>query len=143
VHMLIFIHHQWLRIFGEKSGAVFTLRRRNRGRGKYGKMIRRYPVSHQIPQYQGLRYNYPPFYSGSSRLVSSQLPDSHTKTPLKGEISNKIPIVDWNRCVGCGTCVQNCPVGAIELIAEKVHIDSEKCIRCGLCFELCPRNAIS
>ncbi|MBS3814959.1 MAG: 4Fe-4S binding protein, partial [Hadesarchaea archaeon] len=49
-------------------------------------------------------------------------------------------------CTACGTCVQVCPVNAIELIesnGEKIpQIDLSKCVGCGACMESCPVNAI-
>lgn len=52
-------------------------------------------------------------------------------------------MVDKNKCIGCGTCVAICPVGAISLDGEgKAVIDKEKCIRCGACQASCPVEAI-
>jgi len=41
-------------------------------------------------------------------------------------------------CKGCGRCVENCPVGAIQK-SEKFGLvtDFDKCIRCGLCEKNC------
>lgn len=46
-------------------------------------------------------------------------------------------------CTGCGICVDECPVTAIELKNEKAHIDEEECTDCGSCVDSCPSNAIS
>src|SRR5680860_245860 len=45
-------------------------------------------------------------------------------------------------CTGCGTCVNNCPAGAISLENGKVSINYKKCIGCGLCISICPAGAI-
>lgn len=45
-------------------------------------------------------------------------------------------------CTGCGTCVKNCPAGAISLVNGKARIDYGKCIGCGLCISICPFRAI-
>lgn len=49
--------------------------------------------------------------------------------------------VDDN-CVGCGLCVESCPVDAISLIEDKANIDTELCIECGMCVDICPLEAI-
>ena len=52
-------------------------------------------------------------------------------------------MVDQNKCIGCGTCVQLCPVEAISFNDEgKAVIDQNKCIKCGTCEVSCPLNAI-
>jgi len=53
-----------------------------------------------------------------------------------------MPWVEKSECVGCGVCVQECPVDAIELVEEIAQIDMDKCIRCGICHDVCPQNAV-
>ncbi len=58
--------------------------------------------------------------------------------------TNFISIIDKDSCVGCGTCVEKCPVGAIELnVDDKAERNSDWCIGCGVCVHFCPENAIS
>lgn len=45
-------------------------------------------------------------------------------------------------CVACGTCLDECPVGAIQEGEEQYSIDEEKCTDCGQCVEVCPVEAI-
>ena len=45
-------------------------------------------------------------------------------------------------CVSCGTCVDECPVGAIKEADGKYSIDQEICTQCGACKEVCPVEAI-
>ena len=53
-----------------------------------------------------------------------------------------VAIVDEEKCTACGTCVDTCPVEAIN-IKEKAVIDKENCIDCGTCVDGCPEGAIS
>ena len=55
------------------------------------------------------------------------------------------PIIDYNICLGCGTCVRACPEGEVlGIINEKAHlINPSNCIGHGACKSACPVNAIS
>lgn len=50
--------------------------------------------------------------------------------------------VDESKCTGCGSCVEVCPVGAIELVDGKAHTRQEDCIECGACQAECENEAI-
>jgi ferredoxin len=63
-------------------------------------------------------------------------------------------LLDVDRCVLCGLCVDVCPVDVISLVpAEEVDpdraastallLDESLCIRCGLCVDRCPTDALS
>ncbi len=45
-------------------------------------------------------------------------------------------------CVGCGTCVETCFVGAISLLDGRSSIDPDLCKGCGRCAAACPERAI-
>jgi pyruvate formate lyase activating enzyme len=49
-----------------------------------------------------------------------------------------------NRCRGCGTCVQICPVGALEPTEEdgRIRVDRSKCRGCFACAAECPTGAL-
>jgi len=54
-----------------------------------------------------------------------------------------MPWVNEDMCVGCGVCVDDCPVGAITLKDDrKAIINEDECIRCGRCHDVCPREAV-
>lgn len=68
------------------------------------------------------------------------------------------PVIDKNKCTGCGTCVKHCPEGVITLRVrskeELKNIQGKKlsknvaeisydfCKGCGVCAEVCPFGAI-
>ena len=58
--------------------------------------------------------------------------------------TNYISEIDTELCNGCGTCVEKCPIDAIELNDEnKAQRNAEWCIGCGVCAHFCSENAIS
>ena len=48
--------------------------------------------------------------------------------------------LDRGKCTGCGRCVHECPVGAIEM--KEYPVFNDKCIYCYLCQRICPEEAI-
>lgn len=50
-------------------------------------------------------------------------------------------IIDDELCTGCGSCVDSCPFGAIELKNDKAKV-LPACNLCGACVEICPVEAI-
>ncbi len=53
-------------------------------------------------------------------------------------------MVDKNVCIGCGACINMCPVGAISFGADgKAEINPEICIKCKTCEGVCPVSAIT
>jgi len=45
------------------------------------------------------------------------------------------------KCKGCGTCVLDCPQGAIRVVKRKAVI-GEACSECGACLKVCPEEAL-
>lgn len=45
-------------------------------------------------------------------------------------------------CIGLGTCVKVCPLGAITLKDGLARIDGDKCVACGVCVASCPKKLI-
>jgi uncharacterized protein (DUF362 family)/Pyruvate/2-oxoacid:ferredoxin oxidoreductase delta subunit len=57
------------------------------------------------------------------------------------------PVIDVERCVKCGLCVDACPVPEKALWfrngrQERPRYDYSRCIRCYCCQEMCPHRAI-
>lgn len=44
-------------------------------------------------------------------------------------------------CIGCGTCVEFCPLSAI-IESGDVYIITDDCDECRACVDSCPVNAI-
>lgn len=53
-------------------------------------------------------------------------------------------MIDKDKCIACGSCVNICPVNAISFEADgKPQINKEICIKCGSCVVVCPTQAIT
>ena len=50
--------------------------------------------------------------------------------------------VNTEKCDGCSTCVDMCPMIAIKVEDGKAVI-SEECTECGICIDECPEGALS
>jgi len=110
-------------------------------------------------------------------VESGQHPNVTLKTScevegLEGEpgdfivlVRQKRTYVDWNKCTGCGTCIEKCPSKGIAMferdagrmtaiytlspqaVPNKPQIDADRCRyltlgKCGICSKVCPVGAI-
>ncbi len=51
--------------------------------------------------------------------------------------------VDAEKCNGCGTCVDTCPVEVFEIKDEKsIPVKQEECLICKACETQCSNGAI-
>ena len=60
----------------------------------------------------------------------------------------EMPLIDRDKCQGCGLCVGGCACGVLVLIENKATIRMKEgcrgCIHwCTLCEDICPNEAIS
>lgn len=51
--------------------------------------------------------------------------------------------VDRKRCIGCGACVEICPMHAVRLVDGTAQIDASLCTGCEACADVCPQRAIT
>jgi NAD-dependent dihydropyrimidine dehydrogenase PreA subunit len=51
--------------------------------------------------------------------------------------------VDQALCDGCGACVDECPIGAIDLYNGAIAVDTDVCNECGVCIDVCPNQALA
>lgn len=47
-----------------------------------------------------------------------------------------------SKCIGCQSCVQACPQGALVLTPDGIRPTDNECILCGRCVEECPATAL-
>lgn len=53
-------------------------------------------------------------------------------------------VLDEDRCVGCGACIEVCPHGVLALDGRKARVvDLNGCMECGACARNCPVQALS
>jgi Fe-S-cluster-containing hydrogenase component 2 len=59
--------------------------------------------------------------------------------PVEGRVA-----ADPTRCVQCGVCGENCPVGiqVRDYARQGKIVDDPRCVQCGLCIEVCPRGTL-
>ena len=65
--------------------------------------------------------------------------------------SNFVPRIQLQECVGCGKCVDVCPVEAMTLVSandphrpnrRRAWLNEEVCLGCGVCVNVCPNQGL-
>jgi len=60
----------------------------------------------------------------------------------KSVITSAKPVIDLDKCNGCGLCVENCQFEALKIINNKAKLNPFICEGCGVCQIVCPEKAI-
>ncbi len=60
-------------------------------------------------------------------------PESQHALPEKG--------YNAERCVGCATCISNCPNKALSILDGAIVTDTDLCLNCFRCVDVCPHSA--
>lgn len=70
---------------------------------------------------------------------SKQISDLATPPPGMLQVT-----ADASRCIQCGICGYNCPVGieVREYARRGENVTDSRCISCGACVEKCPRGTL-
>jgi len=53
-----------------------------------------------------------------------------------------ILIIDKDKCIGCGACVNVCRYGALEVV-DGLAVVNDNCAACRMCLDECPADALS
>jgi len=67
-------------------------------------------------------------------FLDPEFTNSESVTVLK-------PVLNQDKCTGCGRCAEVCAYNAIAVIKGNVLIFPELCHACGACSALCPSGA--
>ncbi len=72
--------------------------------------------------------------------------DLKVRGPALEGVYQKLPglsiVMDEEKCVGCGTCVEACFLGNISVVDGKAK-HGPSCSGCGKCVEVCPNKAVT
>jgi MinD superfamily P-loop ATPase len=58
-------------------------------------------------------------------------------------LSSFLAVIDQEKCIKCGKCLEVCRFKAVELSGGDYKINSQNCEGCGYCTRVCPPNALS
>ena len=75
-------------------------------------------------------------------MLRSLFGDAHQK---RKTLAASSVVSDKSRCVQCGICSYNCPIG-IDVRAHvwrNEAVDHSECLTCGECVVRCPRGVLS
>jgi MinD superfamily P-loop ATPase len=61
----------------------------------------------------------------------------------RDDVTVGVPVVDADKCTGCGRCAELCQYSAITCVKGKVLLFEELCHSCGGCMAVCPEHAIT
>lgn len=54
-----------------------------------------------------------------------------------------VPVINQQKCNGCGDCIVQCPTDALGWQDDKANLlYPDLCLYCATCEDICPTNAI-
>jgi len=73
---------------------------------------------------------------------------AYRKLGFNAQITTNFVCVPGEDCMGCGICVDRCPVEAIEVLTgadgyHQVSVDQARCIGCGVCVRFCSCGSLT
>ncbi len=68
-------------------------------------------------------------------LKRDSRPASRVSSPFRVKL-------DSDKCSGCGTCTDRCPMDALSLNDGKTLLNQNRCIGCGLCVSTCSTGSL-
>jgi len=88
-----------------------------------------------------------PFYMAFAHLFKTTFTVKYPYEVLRpSERYRGRPMLNLERCVGCGVCVWICPNKALNMVKvgdlKLPQLDAGRCMFCGLCADFCPRIAM-
>ena len=78
------------------------------------------------------------------KVAVAGCPNACSQPQIKdiGIIASLRPLAVTEDCTGCGTCVEACREGAVEVRDKRALLHPERCVGCGLCVRHCPAKAM-
>lgn len=112
------------------KGKYFTSCYLGQGLGKYSSIL---ALSH-FKGHMGTGFG------GALKTIGMGLGSRRGKLAMHSSIQHQ---VTEEKCISCGTCIEHCPVNAIDYNQQnKANINKQICISCSKCISVCPEQAI-
>lgn len=77
----------------------------------------------------------------AEKLVALEVEEEEDFIPAKQNRDIQFPIVNPEKCSGCGACISVCPANCISFENGKAFVQESDCRNCHICVQACPENA--